>query len=752
MSAAAAVARTEWRGSRSFLVGVGVLGGLAGAVVAGGLTVARRTDTAERRVQQASHVEDAQVRFLSGTPADLVAAERVAALPEVRQAWVADALIGRTAGPGVNYLLVAAGPDRPAGLATPLIVRGRPARAVDEIEVVEAYANAFGLGPGATVTMQLLTPAQAGSFQTGLGRPGGPTLRLRITGVYRAAEAPQSLPVLGTPALAARYGGSYAGAHAVLVRLRPGARPRFAADVARLSGANNAGVTFSADDARPVEATARELSGGLLAFALVVALGAALAVGQAFGRHARARADDLRTVATLGMTVAQRTTGRTVPALAAAGIAAALTAVGALIGAVLSPPGVIGGVEPFRGWAPNAAVVVAASATAFIAVAALAALTAARAGRPRAGGASPRPRGLRLPGSAWVLAGLRGSAARTRSTRLGAVAGVAGIVAVIVFGASVHRLSHTPPRWGWNGQFEVVDARPPVIAQLAADNRVRGLTAFQSNTVVVDGQEVEAYAEQDVKGRAGWTDLDGRPPVTSGEVLLGASFARHWHLHRGDHVPLSLPAGPQQFRVVGTGVGPSLNDEGLGDSVLLTAADLAAAGRGGAFNSAIVDAPTAAGAIEQELSGHWELSVRTPPPEVTDIAALGRLPDLLGFVVLAVALAAFAHGLLVTGTARDMAVLRTVGLTGRQARAAGATVAVVVAGVGLVVGIPLGAAVGRFVWWAVAQSHGVATDASIPVAAIAGLVGPALAVGAAIGWMAARRTGRAASAAVLRAD
>jgi len=120
--------------------------------------------------------------------------------------------------------------------------------------------------------------------------------------------------------------------------------------------------------------------------------------------------------------------------------------------------------------------------------------------------------------------------------------------------------------------------------------------------------------------------------------------------------------------------------------------------------------------------------------------------------VLAVALAAFAHGLLVTGTARDMAVLRTVGLTGRQARAAGATVAVVVAGVGLVVGIPLGAAVGRFVWWAVAQSHGVATDASIPVAAIAGLVGPALAVGAAIGWMAARRTGRAASAAVLRAD
>ena len=105
-----------------------------------------------------------------------------------------------------------------------------------------------------------------------------------------------------------------------------------------------------------------------------------------------------------------------------------------------------------------------------------------------------------------------------------------------------------------------------------------------------------------------------------------------------------------------------------------------------------------------------------------------------------------------TGTARDMAVLRTVGLTGRQARAAGATVAVVVAGIGLVLGIPVGAAVGRFVWWAVAQSHGVATDASIPVAAIGALVVPALAVGAAIGWVATRRAGRAAPAAVLRAE
>jgi putative ABC transport system permease protein len=750
VSAVAALARVEWRRSRRFLVTVAVLAGLAGGLVAGALTVARRTETAERRVQQASHVEDAQVRFLSGTPADQAAASRVAGLPEVREAWIADALIGRTAGKGVNYLLVAAGPARPPDLVTPLIVRGRAARAVDEIEVVEGFADAFRLGPGATVTVRLLTPAQAGSFQTGLGTPGGPTVPLRVTGIYRAAEAPQSLPIIGTPALADRY-GSYAGGRGLLVRLQPGTRSRFAADVARVAGPTAIGVTYAADDARPVDATARVLSDGLLAFAVIVALGAAVAIGQALGRHADAAAADQRTEATLGLTTVQRTAGRTLPALVAAATAGVLTVGGALAGAVLAPPGVIGRVEPFPGWAPNAALVAVAAGATLLAVAGLAAWTAARAGRRHAAGRASEPRPLRLTG-AWAQAGLRLGASRTRGARIGAIAGVAGVVAVVVFAASLHRLAHTPRRWGWNGQFEVVDARPPVLAELGADRRVHGLTAFQSNSVVVDGQEVEAYAERDIKGRAGWTVLDGRPPIASGEVLLGSSFARRWDLHGGDDVTVALPSGARRFRVVGTGVGPSLNNEGLGDAVVMTSPDLGSASRTAPFYSAVVDAPTGAGAIEQELAGRWELSPRTPPPEVTDLTALGRLPDFLALVLLVVALAAFTHGLLMTGTGRDLAVLRIVGLTRGQAAAAGVTIAVVVTCVGLALGVPIGAVAGRLVWWAVAQSHGVATDASIPVAAIAAVVPLAVAVGAGIGWLATRHLLRPPPSAVLRTE
>ena len=423
-----------------------------------------------------------------------------------------------------------------------------------------------------------------------------------------------------------------------------------------------------------------------------------------------------------------------------------------LAGAAWSPPGVIGRVEPFPGWAPNATLLAGATVATLVVVTTLAASTAARAGRVRAGGGAVRPRPRRLPRAAWLLAGLRVGATRARSARVGAAVGVAGIVAVVVFGASLHRLADTPSRWGWNGQFEVMDTRPPVIAQLTADRRVRGLAEFHANTLVVDDQEVEAYAERDVKGRAGWSVLDGRPPAAHGEVLLGSALARRWHLQRGDSVAVALPSGFERFRVVGTGVGPLLNSESLGDAVVVTQPDLEAAGRGSPSSYAIVDAPTGAEAIYQQLVTNWELTHRTPPTEVTDLTALGRLPDLLGLVLLAVALAAFAHGLLMSGASRDLAVLRTVGLTRRQATAAGITVAVIAACIGLAVGIPTGAAIGRFVWWAVAQSHGVATDASIPVVGLVALVPPAIAVGAAIGWVAARRTLRGTPATVLRAE
>jgi hypothetical protein len=738
------------------LVGLGAAAGLAAATVSGALTLARRTETAERRLQHAAHVEDAQVRLLSGTPADVVAAARVAHLPEVRAAWIAGAVIGRTTGTGVGYVAIAAGPPRPRGLVTPVIVSGRPARGADEIEVVDGYARAFGLRTGSVVGLRLLTEAQAGRFQTGVGPPAGPTVRLRVAGVFRAAEAGQSLPVVGSPAFAARY-GAYAGGQGVFVRLRPGTRSAFSAAVSALPGASTVGVTFPADDARPVNATAGVLSGGLVAFALVLALGALLAVGQAFARRADASAADQAVESALGLTAAQRTLARVVPALLPAALAAMLAAGGAAVAGVLAPPGALAPVEPHPGWAPNLALIVIAAAVTVVCVTALAAGAADAAGSARVHRV-PVARAHRLPRTAWLLGGRRfvqpAAAGPRLSRRVGTVIGLAGVIGVAVFASSLHRLVATPSRWGWNGQFAVVDSRPAVDAQLAADPRARGVAVLASSVVDVDGQAVLAYAESDVKGTAGWTVISGRLPRASGELLLGEDVARRLGAATGAAVTLTEQRGPRRVRVVGTGVGPVLNNEALGDAVVVSPSDLTAAARAAPSSQTVIDGRASAPALARELAGQWELSPRSEPREVTDLAGLGRLPLVLALALVAIACAATAHELstLAQEGARDLLVLRTLGLTGAQASAGFTVAGIGAALLALAVALPVGAAAGRLVWWAVARSHGVATDASFPVVAIVAAVPTAVAVWAVFGWLGARRALRATPLRALRTD
>ncbi len=759
MSAVAAVARGEWRRSYRALLALGAAVGLAAACASGALSLARRTDTAEQRLQRAAHVEDAQVRLLSGTAADQVAAARIARLPEVRSAWVAGAFIGRTAGPGVGYVAVAAGPPRPPGLITPVMATGRPARAADEIEVVDGFARAFGLHPGSVLALALLTPSQAGRFQTGVGTPQGPTVRLRVTGVFRAAEAPQSLAVLGTPAFAARYGAD-AGARVVFARLRPGGRAGFSAALGAVPGASTVGVTFPADDARPVDATSRVLAGGLLAVAVVLAVGALVAAGQAFARRAGASVHEQRVESALGLTSAQRTLGRTVPALAAAVLAAGVGAGGATAAAVLSPPGAVRPVEPHPGWLPNVALIAATAAVTLLAVAGVAAWAADAAGRPAAR-AQPRPRPARLPRRAWVLGGRRlgpgngSSAGRGWAPRAGATLGVAGVISVLVFASSLHRLVATPARWGWNGQFEVVDSRPPVVAQLAADRGVRGVAALESSVVQLDGQEELAYAERDVKGRAGWTVIDGRLPRARGEALVGTALARHLGVGRRGTVSVAEGRGHVvQLRVVGTGVGPVLNNEALGDAVVLSPADLVLAARAAPSSETIVDAPARAQALQQALAPTWELSPRSRPREVSDLAALGRLPEVLALALAATACAAMGHDLWAAARSggRELLVLRTLGLTGTEVTAAFLVGALVSTALGLALAVPGGVVLGRIVWWAVARSHGVATDVSLPVLLTLGVVCAAAVVCALLGWSGARRVLYRTPLSALRGD
>ena len=95
-----------------------------------------------------------------------------------------------------------------------------------------------------------------------------------------------------------------------------------------------------------------------------------------------------------------------------------------------------------------------------------------------------------------------------------------------------------------------------------------------------------------------------------------------------------------------------------------------------------------------------------PPTELQLIKDVAVLPLLLGAFLALLAVGAVGHALAIAVRRRrhELAVLRALGMTRRQARAVVATQASVLAVIGLVFGVPLGLALGRTVWRVVALS------------------------------------------------
>ena len=116
-----------------------------------------------------------------------------------------------------------------------------------------------------------------------------------------------------------------------------------------------------------------------------------------------------------------------------------------------------------------------------------------------------------------------------------------------------------------------------------------------------------------------------------------------------------------------------------------------------------------------------QVTLQPPVDELKVIRDLEDLPLALGafLAVLAVAAVGYAVTAAVIRRRRDLAVLRALGLTRRQTRLAVATQATVLALAGLLFGIPLGLALGRFLW---RDAAGIAPLAYHPPLAVWALV------------------------------
>lgn len=715
--------------------------GLAGAALAGGVlavaTVQWRTDSAYPRLVARSGLEDVRVMLIPQftDPAREAAAERataanadrIAARPEVDEAIRIGNYLGRLSGPGVQYVGVAA-PDRPyARLGRPVVVRGRAPAATrpDEVIVEEGRARLAGLGVGDRVPLDLLTTRQFLQFSTGIGRPAGGHVELRIVGVFRyPAPARIYNSLIGSPAFARAHGGVAVG-QTLLLRTRQHVdATAFAAQAATLNRTMTAAfgtaqmpyVALESPRADPdpgLGPTRTVLRSGLIALAAVV-LGAGLILAfQLAGRWGERGRESQQVEAVLGLRTRERVTARVLAALPAVALAAAGGVAGALLGGLAEPLGALRRYEPDPGWRPNAAIAAAGGVAAAVVVAGATALAVAAAtrggrfaGRPRRRRpARPRPA---LPTLAGALAAPRGDA-RTAMPARSVIAALAAVLAMTVVVADLHRqlagIAGAPARWGWTADLQVVDDDAAVDARLRHDPRVRDAEQLTSTDVELRHGGTTAvlsgYGRATLRGSLPWTLAAGRIPLRAGEVALGPRAAHDLAVGVGDRVFAAGPHGWVRLAVVGLVVLPTGNREPLGSNVLVTRAQLARLSAGAPYSGLAVRATDAAAAraLVAELGRDYELETPVAPDTVAALDELGGPTRILLAVLLLGVL------LLVVQTVRlllrrrrgQLAIAHVLGMPARTLVAA--TVAAVLAGpaVAAVVGAPLGWAASRLV-------------------------------------------------------
>jgi hypothetical protein len=338
-----------------------------------------------------------------------------------------------------------------------------------------------------------------------------------------------------------------------------------------------------------------------------------------------------------------------------------------------------------------------------------------------------------------------------RTTLTGVVLGVTGVVATATFAVSLAAVQDDPTAYGWQADFSVVDAKEESVARLVADPQVRAVDLVAESTVLVDGASTPAYAAESRKGALPWTVVRGRLPERETEIAVGPQLAERLGVVVGDRVPVGDGAAPARPTVVGVVQLPALAGERLGSSLLLHPTALDRAAESQPLLNAFV---LADGDAYARYAADLELTPAGPPAEVSNLAGLGRLPAALQLFLALIAVIALAHALVLTcrRRGRDVGVLRSLGFTPRQVGATLLTMAGTTVAVGVLVGVPLGLALGRLAWNETAAALGLAPEVRLPVAALVALVPVAAVVTTAVAALPARQAARLSPATALRAE
>jgi len=159
----------------------------------------------------------------------------------------------------------------------------------------------------------------------------------------------------------------------------------------------------------------------------------------------------------------------------------------------------------------------------------------------------------------------------------------------------------------------------------------------------------------------------------------------------------------------------------------------------------------------EHICGAYNQCAMTTTSRPTDILNYSRIqgtPAALAAVLAVLAIGVVAN-LLVTSIRRrrhDLAILKTLGIGRRGISATVAWQATTLVGVALLVGLPIGIAIGRQIWSVFASGLGIPSDPRTPIVAMFLSIPAALLIGNAIAAIPAYFAGRTAPAQILRSE
>jgi ABC-type lipoprotein release transport system permease subunit len=769
--------RARWRA----LLGLALLVGVASGAVMAAAVGARRTDTAYSRLLESTRAEDVEVEVGGFDNSSFI--DSLARLPQVADMGLESVALVAPDMPG-DPPRFSASSSRLQGVMSvdgrvgwtvnrPLILAGRrpdPARA-DEVGLSESLARRWRVGPGDTIRLRALSPEQLEHALVGERVvPAGPSLVLTVVAVQElpddlgvnpgAAEGFVSL----TPTFYRTHRDRIAHfAPTPRVRLEHGQADvaAFTAAVRRLSGDSaEVSVIARADLAQLVEQATRTQAVALVLFAALAAVAALVVIGQILTRELFLAATGDDTVRALGASRQQLFATTMLPVAMVSAFGALVGAGIAVLASPLMPVGLARRAEPSPGLAVHFAGIGVGIVLTVLLLGAWAAVPAWRLARmrPQEPGSTGRVRATSTVADTAARAGLPASsvvglrmafeqgrgptAVPVRTTLVGVTAGIVALVAALTFGASLDRLLGTPRLYGWNfnavaGDWTLEEPASRRPTWLAANSHVSAFSAAWFSRVLIDGTEVYAAGIDTANGRVFPTIVEGHEPDGPNDIVLGTRTLRQLGRRLGQTVEVAAGRSVT-MRIVGRSALLTGEEEKAGTGAVLTLEGLQRLdpARGSGYGVFYIryapgaDAPAALRSLQQPSAGpEQDVLLPRAPTDVENLGRVGGLPGVLAGLLALLAASALAHLLLTSIRRRghDLAILKTLGFVRRQVSAVVAWQATTVAMVAVVIGVPLGVALGRSTWSLLIDRIGLSAEPVTPgPTLLAGVLGAML--------------------------